>query len=457
MNSSFHATGVELRRSLNFVILGITFGMAFFVIVNGTPLTGFTRALGAGDFVYSIIMAMPVIGSVFQVFASYFLENTGRRKFIFLLFGFIHRLLWIPIAIIPLVVPMNYSIIRIWAFIVLLSVSSVANSIVGVSFMSWMGALVPMDIRGRFFSKRTMICTISSAIAGMAAGRLLDKIPDFKGFAIVFITAALLGLADILCFIWVKDPPMELPKERIPFLKLFVEPFSNRNYVRFILFISVWNFGVNFVGPFFNVYMIEDLKMSYFTITIFTQVCSNFFTVISIRYWGRIVDKFGNKPVLSICCSLVIILPALWCFTTPENYIIIVFITSIGGILWPGIDLTVTNLSIWLAPEKNRSIYVANYSLIVSLVGIALAFVCGGAFLEFTKPFLNHLNFTFVMGQKFNSFHVLFIMSSLIRLLALLIFLPRIEEENSLTAGETLGVFINSMKVKTKKSGDSSQ
>lgn len=431
-------SGKELRKSLNLLILAITFGMTFFVVTAGPPLTGFARALGAGDLVFGIIMAMPVVGGVLQVFGSYFLENTGKRKSMFLFFGFIHRLLWIPIALIPVFVPVGYNTIRIWAVTVLITLASSANSIVSVAFYSWMGALIPMEIKGRFFSRRTMICTISGAIAGLAVGWFLGKNPDITRYSVIFIIIALLGVADIICFIWIKDPPMQVPSEKISFIKLFTEPFGNKNYIKFISFISLWNFGVNFAGPFFNVYMLEYLGMDFFRIALFTQFASNIATVIFIRFWGRIVDKSGSKPVLTLCCSLIIMLPFLWCFATPQNFTAVIIIGFVGGILWPGVEMTSVNLSIWLAPEKNRSIYVATYTLITSVLGIALAFVCGGGFLELTRPLINKLDLPFVMGQRLNGFHVLFMLSGLIRLSSIVFLLPRVREEKSKSSRDVL-------------------
>lgn len=438
MGNKNNMSATELRRSLNLVILAVTFGMAFFVIINGPPFTGFIRTLGAGDLVFGVIMAMPVVGGVIQVFASYVLEMTGKRKLIFLVGGFIHRALWIPVALIPLLVPLSHNALRIWAITVLITISSAGNSVVGISFMSWMGAIVPMDIRGRFFSKRTAISTISSAVAGLAAGKLLDSIHSLNGFAIVLCIAALMGISDIACFIWIKDPPMEVPKERIPFFELFVMPYRNRNYMRFIIFITVWNFGLNFAGPFFNVYMLEHLKMSYFIMALFGQITANISTILFVRVWGRIIDKYGNKPVMAMCCTVVITLPFLWCFATPQNYFIVLIINFFSGIFWPGIDMTSLNLSIWLAPEKNKSIFMANYTLITSIFGIALAYVCGGAFLEFVKPILASHSLPFIAGQTLNGFHMLFIGSGSIRLLSFLIFFPKVHEDNSTDARDVL-------------------
>lgn len=425
----------ELRKSLNLIIIAITFGMSFFSVIGtpigAAPFTGFIRALGAGDLIYGIVMAMPVLGGIIQVFASYYIETTGKRKGLFIVCGFIHRLLWIPIALVPFFFKGTNISYAIWIVTILITVSVSCNYVTSVSFWSWMGALVPSDIAGRFFSRRTMISTITTVITGLVVGKFLDSYSGLDGFAIVFITVALLGSVDILCFFWVKHPKIQVPEQKTPFFTFFKEPFTNKNYMRFVVFVSVWMFGVNFAGPFFNVYMLEHLNMGYLTISIVTQLLSSITTVVSIRYWGRLVDRFGNKPVTKICCTMAVILPFLWLFATPQNYYILFFMNFLSGICWPGLDMANLNLSVWLAPEKNRSIYVAVFALVTATFGVAFAYICGGLFMEVFRPILDISNIPFVLGQKLNAFHLLFIASGLIRLFATYAILPRVKEEGS--------------------------
>jgi len=227
-----------------------------------------------------------------------------------------------------------------------------------------------------------------------------------------------------------------------------VKPFNNKYYMRFVLFISVWNFGVNFSGPFFNVYMLEYLDMSFLKVFLFGQVISSVATVIFVRFWGKAIDDFGSKPVIAICSFVVALLPILWIFATPENYLVILFINFCNGIFYPGIDMSALNLSIWLAPDENRSIYVANYTLLTSSVGIALAYILGGAFMQYIKPFIDMLDISFVLGQKFSNFHALFILSGLLRMAALFLLLPRFQEDNSQSPLKVLNSMSGALKVK---------
>lgn len=438
MNKTNRISENELKNSLRLVTIAASIGLPFFTITGGPALTGLTTSLGTSDIIYSVIMAMPVIGAIIQVFASYYMENTGRRKLLFILSGFIHRPFWIFIAFVPFLINQQHNELRILIITVLIAISSAANSIAGISFNSWMGALVPAEIKGRFFGKRAMYYTITGLITALVTGKFLDLVPGFPGYAAVFTAAAILGAADIFMFFWVKDPPMEPPKKKIPFHKLFVIPFRDKNYVRYIIFISLWYFSVNFAGPFFNRYMLEELHLTFFIMIAFTQVTSSFSMILFIRFWGKLADRYGSKPVMAICGWFVFIFPFVWLFVTPSSAWLILLINFLGGIFWPGFELTAMNQSIWLTPEKNRSIYIANYTLIVSLVGTALAFLCGGAFMELCKIAISKVNIPFLMGQTLSSYHILFAVSGILRLLVLIFISRTYDEADSESTGNVL-------------------
>lgn len=432
----------ELKRSLDLNILAITFGMVYFTVfgapVGSSLFTGFMRKLGAGDLVYSIVMALPVLGAVSQVLGSYFLETTGKRRFLFLSCGFAHRLLWIPVALIPLFIGPECHEARILSITILITFSSIGNSLVSVAFNSWMGNLVPPDIAGRFFSKRTLVSTISGSVAGLVVGGFVDQVNTLNGFALVFVIGALFGVCDILTFVFVKHPPMELPSEKPSLTSIFVEPFKNRNYLKLSLFATVYAFGVNISGPFFNVYMIENLKMSYFIIALSCTITSGLTTVMCVRKWGALADRYGNKPVVYISAIGIAVNPFLWFFTSPSVTVMVYIVNLVGGAFWSGYNLAIYNQSVWLAPNKSRSAYLACYTLLTSVIGTALANVCGGLFMQYMRPFIDSLRISFPLGGNLTAYHLLFAFSGILRILAIMIFLPMVKETNAVSARKML-------------------
>lgn len=419
----------ELRKSLNLVILGVCFGIVFFNITQGAPIAGFAKELGFGDLLYGVMLAMPVLGGAIQLFASYVLEKTKKRKLLFFLGGFVQRLPWLIIVVLPFFISDRKILFSIIVF--LLSITAIGGAFINVSFMSWMGDLVPLDIRGRFFSHRSMLATLVSFISGLLIGAFLDRFSNLYGFAVVFIMAVVLGLLDIICFSWVYDPPMKKSDfTDVSFWKLFKESLSHPKFSKFLLFAIFWNFALNISAPYFNLYMIKYLKMSYFDIALYVQIISNLTTILSVRVLGRLIDRFGNKPVLAISTAIVSFLPYIWCFTTPNNWLFFVVLVQIfAGVFWPGIDLSFNNLALSLSPDENRSFYIAILNFFVGIIN-AFSFILGGYIIEYVSPpiisFVNNL-----LNVHLVEYHLVFILSGILRFTISRIFIPKIREDRS--------------------------
>ena len=213
---SYELSDKGLRRSLNLNILAISFGMVFYTVVGnpiGSPIfTGFMRMLGAGELVYSIVLALPVLGAVTQVFGAYLLETTGKRKFIILSSGLINRVLWIPVALIPLLLRSSPKEVVIWSLTILITASSVSVSFLNVAFVTWMGDLVPSEIQGRYFGLRSLASSAVGAVSAILIGAFIDAVNNMIGFAIVFLIGAVFGIAEIACYFFVRHPPMTRQK-----------------------------------------------------------------------------------------------------------------------------------------------------------------------------------------------------------------------------------------------------
>lgn len=435
----------DLREDLSRAAWSASLGIVFFVCLNGAPFAGFVRHLGVGDFMYGILMGLPVMSGLFQVMAAYVLEKTGARKKLFIIGGILQRLSIIPVVILPLIIPEELKGLTISFIVFFLLISAIGGAFNGVTSISWMAALVPLKIRGRFFSQRQMMFTLTGLIGGLLASFILDHIGGFAGFAVVFTIVVIFAVLDIVGYIRIHDPPMVKSQYRIPPIKVANEVLRHPNFRRYLIFWAVWVFGVSMSGPFFSAYMLDYLNMSYLEITIFTQVTSNLLTILIVRKWGNLIDAFGNKPVLRICGSVGAVMPLFWLLATPENYIAIPLIHIAIGLFWNGIDLTSNNLVMGLSPDENRSYYIASFSMVTSLVGSILAYAFGGLFMEVTGEWIEGLNTVF-LGRRLNNYHMLFILSAIIRFIGITFLLSPVEEQEAARPSEVLQRSIQSVR-----------
>lgn len=429
-------SSISLRRSLNFVILGITFGIVFFNITTGSPIAGLAKAIGFGDLMYGIMLALPVLGGVAQIFASFILEKSKKRKLIFLISGFFHRLPWILIAILPLFFKKG-SYTLLFLLVILMTISSISNSFTNVSFWSWIGDLIPENIRGRFFSRRATISTIVGMLSGLLIGKFLDAHNNMAGFAIIFVIAGIMGMLDISCFLFVKDIPMKEQNYSLSFKSMFVSTIKNTYFRPFIIFFVLWNFGLNIAGPYFNMYMIKDLKMNYFEIILLTQIASNIATILTFPYTGKIVDKIGNRPMLLLATGAISFLPIMWCFTNTHNYRFLVTLISIfAGLLWPIIDMGNNNLILKLSDESQKSMYVAVINLFNAIFGSALPIILGGYLIEDIAPII--IKFFDNLGIHVVNYHIVFFISGILRFCSVLYLRKNVKEPGAKSLKNTI-------------------
>lgn len=432
MKRNPHNLKEDLHRDLNLLILAVTFGMAFMTVYNGPSLNAFIRSLGGGDFLFAVIMAMPVFTGLFQLVASFALKRAGKRKPMFIAAGLLQRLILIPIALIPLLLPERFHPIRIPLILLLVGVNAGAQAFMTILFTSWVGALVPTDIRGRYFSKRALISTVTSLIVAPLSGLFLDAVPGPRGFAVLFSIVAVLGALDIVCYFWVTDPPLVFPAVEKPWHMQLLQPLLDKNYRRFIIFVTSFQFSLNLVASFFTPFMLEHLHMSMLAITLLTQTTMSIFTIFSIRRMGRLTDRFGSKNTITVSAWVISCLPLFWLFATSGNYFVIIFLAQLlAGILWPTFDLGMMNLSIWLAPEEDRPSYLASLALVVAVLGILPGQLIGGALMEFFGAALSANPLNLLGHRPVVPFDFLLVLTFLGRILSTAFLLPRVTDADT--------------------------
>lgn len=419
----------RLRRDLNLFVSAVAFGSMFFTVSAGMPFTNFAIALGADDFTFSVLFAIPAAFAVLQFFASWLMEKTRKRKLIFVASGIVQRALWIPIALVPMLMPMDRPELKLWAVIAILSVSSVASMFMNVSFFSWLGDIVPIRIRGRYLGLRYSISTAAGLVSVLIASLALDRIPGLGGYAIVFGILALFGVADIAHFIWIRDPPMAEP-QREPFIRSLTGAFRNKGFVLYLLFWTAWAFCWNLPGPFYNKYALETLRISLPVATLAGQVAYSLMAVLLVQWWGRRLDAHGHHWVLARCGLVLCAVPLVWLFASPGAVWPMLVYSLATGVFFCGVDLTSVQMLVTVTPQRNRSVYIAFYMVITSVVGVSLANLAGGWLLEW----MGELSFRFA-GLHFDRYKVLFAGASALRLIIVLLLLPFITGIGSQQSG----------------------
>jgi MFS family permease len=419
----------QIRRGLRYSIIDGILANVMIALTSGVFLTGFALDLGASNIEIGILASLPILANLFQVVSAYLMEHEIRRKRFFISTATFSRSLWLAIILFPGVLfPRGGE--AVWTMIAIIALSSVFAALSGVVWLSWMRDLVPTTHLGRYFASRNRWCNLSLLTATLLGARILDvwrsHFPQNAtlGFVIIFTIGLAFGIVAILPASRVPDPHKPHPDSGEPFLRLLKEPLRDSNFRRLVFYSMAWGFALNIASPFMAVYMLEDLHISFTTISIFT-IIENLIFFSAVIAWGRLADRFGNKPVLVVACTAGSLSAILWIFSSPRNYVIIPFIYALNGIAFSAIPLAMNNILLKLSPTRHNTVYLSVFAAMTAL-GAAIAPIIGGAFGQLCKSYEFTIKFEWkIPAGSFSlpvlhlwHFHFLFILAGMLRLLA---------------------------------------
>jgi MFS family permease len=303
--------------------------------------------------------------ALFLLPGAFLVERVGHRKQINLAFGGgVARIVALSLALLPLFLEGETLIF------VAIALSVSRDALNNLSFPAWMsltGDIVPLNIRGRYFGSRNFIMGIAGMATILLVGEWITRTEKPLGYQLAIGLAFLLGLASTYSFSRLKDPAELQASSQPPSLSL---PSLFRDVRSHPVFLSLcatgflWNFSINVAGPFFSVYMVQNLKATATMVGI-SSIIGNFCRLTVQRKVGELTDRWGSRRVQLISMIFIPIVPALWAFSTAMWQIYLIEI--LAGILWGAFNLAAFNFLLSLIPEDQRARYSALYQITVTL------------------------------------------------------------------------------------------
>lgn len=399
-------------------------------LTGGVFLVSLALLIGANNKDIGLLAAWPLLGNITQLSIVALLQKYRNRKIITLGLLFLAR---VPLVLIGLVIVGNLSY-DIHFFMFAMAIHYTCSAAAGLTWNSWVKDLVPAEDLGRYFSKRSKYMLVVNLCVSLVLALGLDLIKDRYPDLELYFYGILFAIAGISGFIGMRmlartDEPF-LPVDKIAFDKLLTKPFKDINFKRLLWFNSAWLFAVNIATPFFVVFMLKELGMSMTYIIVLTLI-GQFSSILTVRLWGSLSDKYSNKNIILILAPLYILTLIIWVFVGLHsgvyvNALLLITIYVITGVSNSGINLALTNIGLKLIPSKDATIYLSVRTIITSVVAAAGPLL--GGYLadvfqeidvklsfEWDSPRFNqHFKLVYLHGMNF-----LFIISALTCLISL--------------------------------------
>jgi MFS family permease len=315
----------------------------------------------------------PLLGSLAQLFSAWLGRFVGRRRLV-LAGATLQASLWLPILLVPLLFDNRV----VTALIVLLVLYHSANNLSAPQWTSIMRDLVSERRRGRYFGYRTRLTTITTFVALVVGGVILHLFDTsgrtYVGFVVVFAVALVARAVSVYHLRYLHEPASETPPPDLH-VSHWWRSLVDTGAVRFSTYFALMNAAVGISAPFFAVYMLRDLELSYLEYMVLagTSVFTQFLTLAT---WGRVADIYGNRLILLVTSMSLPVVPLLWLVT--DNFWYLMLCQAVSGFSWSGFTLACGNLLYELVPRSRRAAYVAFHN-VGSASGVFLGAMLGAA------------------------------------------------------------------------------
>lgn len=353
--------------------------------IGSVFITKFAVILQAQPIHFSLLTAISQISQVFQIMGYAVTRNSIHRKEATLRFVGAGRFLTAFLGLSVFLFPPGSGI---WLFLIILFLSSSLNAIGGNIWIAWISDLIPLRYRGRFFSRRAQYLVGISLLVSYLLSLFIDLFESESGtwkqklieffqatdlfrpekqvifLALIFVLGSLISLLGLL--ILAKQPEKSKSIEQHGIIKTIKTAFNDQNFRKLLIFSCWWMMAVGIGSPFWGPFMMTKLKMTLLEMQIYGSF-SALISIFSFRWWGRFIDKYGNRNAMKIAILLGGFNPQLWLLMHPYNYHVIWLEAISTGFMWAGAGVVATNFVLSVAPAEKHQIYSGIYGAFAGL------------------------------------------------------------------------------------------
>ncbi|MEM0057709.1 MAG: MFS transporter [Candidatus Bathyarchaeia archaeon] len=301
-----------------------------------------------------------ISNNVMQFFWGRLSDRIGRRVPFIVAGGLIVALLWVPLLFLN----------SASQLVLLIALQALLGSMATPAWMALIGDLVPHDRLGRVNATINMWASVGSLTAILASGIIMTGIGGTLREQIIIpvAVASAFGLISSLVMVRVKEKRRNNTADK-PFIADLLAVIrlaeNSRDFIRYCTCSAIFNFFMSIAWPLFAITQVKVLGASMLEIALL-NVVQGFFTIVFIRWAGRLADTVGRKPLLLLVRFGYVTVPLAYAFS-PNMYVLIA-IGAFWGTLAAFEQVSVMTYLLDVTPEMHRGSFTAFYNLLIGTV-----------------------------------------------------------------------------------------
>jgi MFS family permease len=326
---------------------------------SGAVLTGWAMHLGCSAALIGFLGALPFLAQLVQLPAVPLVERFGPRR-VALVSVALSRQAFLPLVALPFLglAPQASRVLLVALAVVSQALSLVCNN----AWIAWMGELVPGQVRGRYFGRRTAIITAAGAAASLGAGAFLDRAPGPMVLGVLAATTCVAGAVSVVLMARQaggRPRPRAVRGTRTSLVDVLRVPAARR-YAAFQL---ASGGGAGLIVPLSSLYVVRDRALG-FTFLAGYGALSAVARIGSSRPWGRLLDRRrGARTVVAGSAALLVASPILWVAAACAGPWVFAVEAVTGGAATAGAAVAGLSIPLALAPRAERPAWNALFAL----------------------------------------------------------------------------------------------
>jgi MFS family permease len=364
-------TPAQTESNIRHLVWEITwYGVLIGTTINFIQL--YVVRLGAPSMLVSAVTFGPALVGIFwQLPASQLINRVGRRMRWVLGTMFLHRVIYLVIALLPFALQERLAGLTV----ALLVVQAVPLSVAATSFLSMLADAVPAGRLAQVVGWRMAGLGLTSTVSTLGAGWVLQWLQFPGNYQVLFAIGFLCSMVSEWLVTMVQVPDRD-PDRRAhdPWYRALGEMLRYPGFGHYVVSVGVLQMAFGMVAPLLPLFWARSLGATDGQISIIVTTASAAMVVGSLLM-RRVTRRIGRERALAAGALGYALYPLLTSLS-PGIWWLVPW-AALGGLFIAAILVSQFDNLVSTTPEKDRTSYIAVYNISLNIALVAGPLLAG--------------------------------------------------------------------------------